>query len=142
MTMNLLKVLGLRPIGAASRPQSRLLPDWDAAAAIAAAQIAKLQVALRQHAHPMAAGIANAGLPTLVAKLQGDLRETLLAFDKSSADERGALARQVSDEVRAARARIKAEEMLPLLQSNPLGILVTVGDTLEDALSQMDHAVS
>ena len=151
--MSLLNVLGLRPTAArsaaAAKPlpaespaPGRLLPDWDAAAAAAAAQIAKLQVALRQHSHPMAPRIADAGLSALVGRVQGGLQGVLAAFDKASSGERESLRPQVAQQVLGVRARMKAEKVLPLLDSNPVGILVTVSDGLEDALSRIEAAVS
>ena len=154
--MSLLTVLGLRPVNASvvqgraaatplparPQPQTRLLPDWDAAATTAGAQVAKLQVALRQHPHPLAARIADAGLSTLVARVQGSLHATLAAFDKASSIERESLRPQVAEQVRGVRARMKAEKVLPLLDSNPVGILVTVSDGLEDALAKIEASLS
>ena len=149
--MGLLSTLGLqRPASWSHEPAAdraplassgaKALPVWTAAKDEVGAQLGKLQAAFRKTGDPLAIAIADKGLNALTQRLQVGLQKALIGFDSAPAAQRSAAAASL----RAAAAEMKSflatNPVLPMLEANPCGVLVTIRSSLGTALEGVERA--
>jgi hypothetical protein len=125
-------------------PAPKALPVWTAAKDEVAAQIAKLQTAFRNTGRPLALRVADKALTGLTQRLQvghqAALQAALIEFDNASVDKRAQAAAKLRTATGNMKRFLATDPMLPLLEENPLGVLVTIRSTLTTALITFEKA--
>ena len=138
--MGLLSTLGLRE-PKSWKAGTKAMPIWTAAKDQVGAQLGKLQVAFRNTGDPLAIAIADKGLNALTQRLQVGLQAALMGFDSAPPGQRGAAAAKLRAAAAEMQQFLANDPVLPMLEANPCGVLVTIRSSLGSALSGVERAI-
>lgn len=137
--MGLLATLGLRE-PKSWKTATKALPIWTAAKDQVGMQLGKLQTAFRGTGDPLAIEIADKGLNALTRRLQVGLQAALIGFDGAPPEQRGAAAARLRSATAEMKQFLDSDPVLPMLEANPCGVLVTIRSSLGTALRGVERA--
>jgi hypothetical protein len=132
----------LKPAPRPSSPWQPTLPRWRNAREQVGEQIGKVQSFLKGVADPLAHRVADQGLNGLTQKLEVGLEVALMELDNANDETRPAAQAQAQVGVAALRRLLQTHPALPLLDSNPFGISVSIRSTLGSALDDLEKALT
>lgn len=139
--MGLLSVLGLTRPASWNTP-APTLPIWTEAKDSVGAQLNKLQTVLRNTGNPIAMEIADKGLHAITKRLQVGLQAALIGFDTAPPQDRPAAAAKLRAAMAGMKQFLATDEVLPNLEANPFGVMVTIRSSLETALAAVERAAA
>lgn len=104
------------------------------------AQISKLQRALQATQAPLGLAMADQGMNALTGRLKVGLQVALMELDQAPPDRCEAAARKVRTAAAAMQQFLDTDPVLPLLENNPFGVMLTLRSRLGTALSTIQQA--
>ena len=124
------------------RPVAKVLPLWADAREATGVQIGQLQGHLQDSGLPLFERIADKGLHGVTEGQLVAMQVALMTYDAAAPPAREAALTRLRAAVAAMRAFLASNPVLPLLETNPFGVEVTVRDTLSGALDAIDTAIA
>jgi len=135
------RVLGIRVSGpGTSSNAGPLLPIWLHAKEIVDSRIGALALQLRRFGDKDLDRIAEAGLAGLAEK--GGAVGLMVALREADAATGGAARTKLSTEIVKFRQYLKSDKIVQLLDANPFGVPIGMGETLGKALSTIESSIA
>ena len=128
--------------GGGAAPEARPLEIWRDAKDLAGVEIGKLQEALRAKKLPLFHKIADQGLNGITGRLQVGLQVALMDLNGKSGDALTAAKDKARKAVTDFRGFLGSDPTLPLLESNPLGVTITLRSSLPRALDAIENSLA
>lgn len=129
------KTLGVS-ISAPAEP-GPLTPVWTQATSIANAQLVALLKALNATGFDIMKKVAQSGIDKLTDGPAAEVAKAVAAYDKTGADAAPAL----RNATKAMRAKLDSDRVIAALDSNPIGMPVSLRATFGSALDRIDAAL-
>lgn len=104
------------------------------------AQLSRLGKALRATGEPLGQQIADQGLSALTGRLRVGLQAALIDLESARPHQRAAAAGKARAAAQSMQRFLDTDPVLPLLESNPFGVMFTVRSRLTVALRAIDTA--
>ena len=128
--------------GGGAAPEVMPLEIWRDAKDLAGVEIGKLQEALRAKKLPLFHKIADQGLNGITGRLQVGLQVALMDLNGKSGDALTAAKDKARKAVTDFRGFLGSDPTLPLLESNPLGVTITLRSSLPRALDAIENSLA
>lgn len=112
---------------------------WPEALEATGLQIGRLQTVFRATGDPLAAEIADKSLNGLTGQLRTSLQVALFELEGASGPQLSQALRRLREACSSMREFLEADPVLPLLESNPFGVLITIRERLGAALTTLDR---
>ncbi len=122
-------------------PSPRLVPIWRDAREAVDKQLGDLQAAMRAKPKPLFQRIADVGFNGITKNELVAMQTALVELDAASGPARETAQQKFATARNNMLALLKDNKLLPLLESNPLGVTVQVRATLARAIKSLDQAV-
>jgi hypothetical protein len=116
--------------------------SWQQAIETVDGQINQLQSKLRESDHPTLKRIAEFGLNGVTGKLKVGLRVAQMEFDDATGDARKGLHQKLLGAIKSVKSFVASDRAIQLIDENPLSVSVTIRQTLNGALEQMEKSLS
>lgn len=104
------------------------------------AQINKLQRALQATQNPLGLAMADQGMNALTGRLKVGLQVALMELDQAPPERCEVATRKVRTAAGAMQRFLDTDPVLPLLENNPFGVMLTLRSRLGTALSTIQQA--
>ena len=118
-----------------------LLPIWQDARDAVGDQINSLEGLLRTSGLPLFEGIADKGLNGVTSGQLTAMQVALIELDKASGSARAAALKKTGKAVAEMRGFLTGNDVLPLLDENPMGVPVNIRSTLAGALDRIESGL-
>ena len=135
-------LLSAAPGNGAGTAGAKTMPLWQRARDAAVGQIGQLQSAMRDSGHPVLTRIADQGLNAITQRLQVGLQVALMEFDSAAPAARVRARLQARRAIGDFRTFLDGSGALDLLERNPLGVNVTIRNTLSSALDAVERVIA
>lgn len=119
---------------------ARVRTAWPDALEDVNAQLSRLGKALRATGEPLGQQIADQGLSALTGRLRVGLQAALVDLESARPHQRAAAAGRARAAAQSMQRFLDTDPVLPLLESNPFGVMLTVRSRLTVALRAIDTA--
>lgn len=119
---------------------ARVRTAWPDALEEVNAQLSRLGKALRATGEPLGQQIADQGLSALTGRLRVGLQAALIDLESARPHQRAAAAGKARAAAQSMQRFLDSDPVLPLLESNPFGVMLTVRSRLTVALRAIDTA--
>ncbi|TNJ46809.1 hypothetical protein [Phaeobacter sp. B1627] len=128
--------------GAGGSSGARLLPIWQSARESVDVQFSALQAAMRSRTHPLFQRVADAGFNGITGNRLVRLQAALMDMDTATEATRATALKNLRKARSDMLEFLKSDKLLPLLETNPLGVKVNVRSTLARALKSIDLSLA
>jgi hypothetical protein len=125
-----------------ANPSGGTMRLWQEARDVVGEQLSALDRALRDTGHPLMIRVADQGLNALTKRLQVGMQVALMDYDGAAEPVRDKAARRVRAAMGEYRTFLRENAVLPMLQSNPLGIDIDISGTLGTALDRIEESLA
>ncbi|WP_299728076.1 hypothetical protein [uncultured Tateyamaria sp.] len=122
-------------------PSAALMPVWRDARDSVGEQINALENVLRGSALPLFEGIAEKGLNGVTSGQLTAMQVALIELDKATGPARAAAIKKTGQAVSEMRGFLSSNDVLPLLDENPMGVSVSIRSTLASALDKIESGL-
>lgn len=104
-------------------------------------QVTALQAALREDADPELDDIAELGLNAMTGSTRVPLQAALMDAGSGDAARLQKASPKLRSAIRAFRSALKSDPRIAACDDNPFGVDVSIRDTYESALDQLEYAI-
>ena len=123
-------------------PAKTLLPIWRDARTAVGMQIASLETILKGTDHPLFQRLGEFGLAGFTGRKLTSLEVAVREYDGAKAENRGTMETKLRKALSDMQTFASSDEVVAMLDDNPLGATVKIRETLSAALSAIESEIS